>query len=123
MSKEKELTQEELAAKVAALEADKAALENEAVELDKKNKKLAADLKKTTKIAEAKTEVHTFEVDETDEEGEPPGNVLKYKFVAPAFNVDRKEYTAAEAKEDAVICAHLVHIGSGIIELVEEGGK
>lgn len=123
-----QLTPEQMAAKLQELEAANA-------ELEAKNKKLSKQAKAASKDAEAvKPEDCTFEVEQTDEEGNETGNTLKYRFTLPQIEIDKVVYKAAElvaetknaklAKKNAEILSHLVDIGSGAIELVpEEGGE
>jgi hypothetical protein len=85
------------------------------------NKSLKEEVKKSA--SEKPAALPTFEVDETDEDGKETGEVATYRFAMPRFIVDRIEYTAAEAVKNEKICAHLVEIGSGIVEKIEKGGK
>jgi hypothetical protein len=112
------------------LETNLSSLATENKNLLKENKAVKNEAKAASKAA--KPQEHTFEVDETDEDGQETGNVLTYKFVAPKFIVDRTEYSAADVvnsnakdpmhKKHQEILAHLVEINSGIIELVAEKG-
>jgi hypothetical protein len=127
------LTPEEIAKKLQELQDANASLEAEKNDLKTENKSLVKENKEALKAAKAaakasKPKEYTFEVDETDEEGNDTGNVLTYRFVAPKFIVDRTEYHAADVvnskdKKHQEILAHLVEINSGIIELVTEGGE
>ena len=107
--------------------------EQKIAELEAKNAQLASDLKKSQKeTASAKPKKLEFEVDEEDEEGEPTGDVLKYKVVVPLFDIDGVEYKAADvidgyeaeikADKPGVYCevlSKLVQMNSGIIELID----
>jgi TRAP-type C4-dicarboxylate transport system substrate-binding protein len=97
---------------------EQTAILNAAVKAQTENQELKAQVKKVK--SEVKKELPSFEV---EGEGEDEGKTLTYKFVVPLFHIDKNEYTAHEAAEKEEVCAHLVKIGSGIIELVEEGGN
>jgi len=106
--------------------------EQKIAELEAANAQLASDLKKSQKeTAAAKPKKLEFEVDEEDEEGEPTGEVLKYKVVVPLFDIDNVQYKATEvidgyeaeskAKKPgqySEVLAKLVQMNSGIIELI-----
>jgi hypothetical protein len=99
--------------------------EQRIAELEAQNEALKGDLKKAKaksakSAAEDKPKELIFEVDEVDEDGNETGDVLKYRFTCPRFNIDNVEYTAEDVikNENEEVLAKLVAIKSGIIELV-----
>jgi hypothetical protein len=100
--------------------------EQRIAELEAQNEALKGDLKKAkakakTAAAEEKPKELIFEVDEVDDDGNETGEVLKYRFTCPRFNIDNVEYTAEEVikSENEEVIAKLVAIKSGIVELVD----
>lgn len=103
--------------------------------LEAANKQLEKDLKKAKKDSKepkaAKPKDLVFEVDELDEEGEETGEVLKYRFTVPRFNIDKVDYNSADVVEGAqskdvkeseknlLVLSQLVDMNSGIIEQID----
>jgi hypothetical protein len=111
MAQEKELTPEEMKAKIAELEAQNkqkdAQLAQEREDNDKVNHELLAKLEETSLQKDAAAPVVSL-------------GKVKYRVVIPQFQIGDKVYKAKEVERDSDLLKALVKAGSGVLEKIEE---
>jgi hypothetical protein len=104
MANEKELTPEEMKAKIAALETQ---LSKEREDNDKVNQELLAKLEETSLQKDAAAPVVTLDK-------------VKYRVVVPKFQILDRVYEAKEVKSNSDLLEALVEAGSGVLEKIED---